>query len=227
MVEALSIDLWNTLLVSNPGGRNKRVAWFSRVSGHDKEVVRSAIAKVKAEANGEMMATGHQVYSSLAFERVFELLGMDRSPEQIAECDAVFVSTMAEFPPVIAAEDRTALGQLAKYFPLYLVSNTMFSPGTTMRSVLKSLDLDRFFQEIVFSDECGYAKPAREIFESLPGLVNREAETVCHIGDDRVADGEGATKLGYQYLFAQASSETTFAQATLKFLEADLILLEH
>lgn len=227
MIEALSIDLWNTLLVSNPLGRDKRVAWFSRVSGRDEEAVRSAMAKVKRKANNEMMATGRQVSSHLAFERVFELLGMAQDGESIAECDAIFVSTMVEFPPVIMEDDRVALARLADSLPLYLVSNTMFSPGSTMRSVLKNLQLDHFFQEIVFSDECGYAKPAREVFESLPGLVNREAETVCHIGDDRVADGEGATKLGYQYLFAQASSETTFAQATLKFLEADLILLEH
>ena len=76
-------------------------------------------------------------------------------------------------------------------FSQYVVSNN----HPDLRRVVCDLGLDRFFSDVIVSGEIGFDKPRKEIFEHALQKANHPY--ICFmIGDNPVADGEGARKAG-------------------------------
>ena len=75
------------------------------------------------------------------------------------------------------------------------------------RSVIEALRFNPLVNTIVVSEEVGYRKPQREIYElALASLASDPRETMM-VGDDPVADIEGAVMLGiYPIAFRCASA---------------------
>jgi putative hydrolase of the HAD superfamily len=74
-------------------------------------------------------------------------------------------------------------------FSQYIVSNN----HPDLRKVLSELNLSSWFRDIIVSGEIGFDKPRKEIFECA--LQRAGHPGICFmIGDNPVADGEGASK---------------------------------
>lgn len=78
-----------------------------------------------------------------------------------------------------------------------LVSNTTGETGAALRPVLRRLGLDRSLDELVFSDEQPWSKPAPEIFFEALRRVGGTPERSVHVGDGW-ADIEGARRAGFR-----------------------------
>ena len=63
------------------------------------------------------------------------------------------------------------------------------------RDKQKKLQLTRFSQIMVVSEECGVAKPHPKIFETALKLLNVAPEKTLMIGDSLTSDGQGAKNL--------------------------------
>jgi len=104
-------------------------------------------------------------------------------------------------PPTV---DPGALGALpalrACGLTLAVVSNTMRTPGATLRRVLAHYGLLEHFAHTTFSDEVGIRKPAPEIFWLTLRAVGGEAESAVHVGDDPVLDVRGARAAGMRVI---------------------------
>jgi HAD superfamily hydrolase (TIGR01509 family) len=100
-------------------------------------------------------------------------------------------------PPAV---DDSALGALEalgqRGYTLALVSNTMRTPGATLRKLLDRYRLLGCFTHTTFSDEVGVRKPDPEIFALTLRAVGGEAETAVHVGDDEILDVHGARAAG-------------------------------
>jgi putative hydrolase of the HAD superfamily len=100
-------------------------------------------------------------------------------------------------PPAV---DDSALGALEalgqRGDALALVSNTMRTPGATLRKLLDRYRLLGCFTHTTFSDEVGVRKPDPEIFALTLRAVGGEAETAVHVGDDEILDVHGARAAG-------------------------------
>ena len=104
-------------------------------------------------------------------------------------------------PPAVDHGARPALETLAgRGYTLVVVSNTMRTPGTTLRKLLDRYGLLPFFAHTTFSDEVGVRKPAPEIFALSLRAVGGDAATAVHVGDDAILDVEGARAAGMRVI---------------------------
>ncbi len=102
-----------------------------------------------------------------------------------------------QVPPAV---DDGALGALAtlseRGYTLAVVSNTMRTPGATLRKLLERYGLLGCFKHTTFSDEVGVRKPDPEIFALTLRAVGGEAAAAVHVGDDEILDVQGAHAAG-------------------------------
>lgn len=106
-----------------------------------------------------------------------------------------------QVPPTV---DDGALGALRalcdRGYRLALVSNTMRTPGATLRRVLEGYGLLGCFAHTVFSDEFGVRKPAPQIFAHALRALGAEPAAAVHVGDDPILDVEGARTAGMRVI---------------------------
>jgi putative hydrolase of the HAD superfamily len=82
---------------------------------------------------------------------------------------------------------------LKRRYRLALVSN---GSSRNQRRKLEILNIAQFFDTIVISAECGYSKPAQEIFKRALLDIQCKAESAIYIGDHPSCDIVGAASLG-------------------------------
>ena len=81
-----------------------------------------------------------------------------------------------------------------------ILSNTAFIHGDSLKKVLEHLDLADYFSFMIFSDEVKASKPNLRVFEIMFDKINDfktlEKKEILHIGDNKIADYEGAKTFG-------------------------------
>src|SRR5204863_475001 len=77
-------------------------------------------------------------------------------------------------------------------YTLAVVSNTMRTPGATLRRLLEQYGLLACFTHTVFSDETGVRKPDPAIFLGALRALGADPARAIHVGDDAILDVEGA-----------------------------------
>jgi HAD superfamily hydrolase (TIGR01509 family) len=126
----------------------------------------------------------------------------DRIPAPTLEALVVAYARPALMvPPAIDDGARGALEALrSRGLALAVVSNTMRTPGVTLRQLLAHFGLLDSFACTVFSDEVGVRKPDPEIFLCALRALGGEPETSVHVGDDRILDVQGARSAGMRVI---------------------------
>ena len=80
-------------------------------------------------------------------------------------------------------------------YHLVMVSNTLFITGGTIRSWMKTLGWDAYFERFIFSDEARVSKPDPGIFPT------GDHDIIAHIGDNPpIRMGSGAEGLGIPFV---------------------------
>ncbi|CAN8305243.1 unnamed protein product [Cochlearia groenlandica] len=67
---------------------------------------------------------------------------------------------------------------------------------TRLRKLLKDLNVIDMFDAVIVSAEVGYEKPDERIFKYALEQIGVEANRAVHVGDDEVADKDGANAIG-------------------------------
>lgn len=110
-------------------------------------------------------------------------------------------------PPAVDDGARAALERLrAQGVALALLSNTMRTPGTTLRKLLERFGLLGCFAHTTFSDEVGVRKPAAEIFALTLRALGVPPEAAVHVGDDAILDVHGARAAGMRVIQVTSAS---------------------
>ena len=81
-----------------------------------------------------------------------------------------------------------------------------------LRPLLRSLELDRYFEEIVISCEVGVPKPSAVIFSRTAEVLRLSPGEILHVGDDPIADVEGARAAGFKGVFLDRAGVTCPSQ---------------
>lgn len=101
---------------------------------------------------------------------------------------------------------REVLEFLCEKYPVYILTNGF---AETQRKKLKNAGLSSFVKGIVISEETGYRKPQKEIFDhALETARAKPFETVL-IGDSLEADVMGAVQAGWEAVFFNPEKKTT------------------
>lgn len=83
------------------------------------------------------------------------------------------------------------LEHLKDKYPLYILSNGFTE---TQYTKIKSGGLNKYFEEVFLSDEIGYHKPSKEIFQFVLNKTEIAAEHALMVGDNIATDIIGAQK---------------------------------
>lgn len=126
--------------------------------------------------------------------KTFEAAGAEVEP-----FDHFFDAVYREFAlPGIWRLEPGALGLLQDLrgagFRLGIISNF----DLRLHEILKHVGVSSLFEQIVVSSQVGADKPSPRIFEEALRRFQVEPAELLHVGDDKVADGDGAQALGMQ-----------------------------
>jgi putative hydrolase of the HAD superfamily len=119
------------------------------------------------------------------------------APALFADAVAGYIDPVLRLPPALHLGAAEAVaGLAARGIALGIVSNTGRTPGIILRKVLERHNLLHHFAAVSYSDEVGYRKPDAEIFHRTLAVLGAEARAAAHVGDNPVADVQGAQGIG-------------------------------
>ncbi|MEE2960933.1 MAG: HAD family hydrolase [Myxococcota bacterium] len=93
------------------------------------------------------------------------------------------------------------LEELGSRYTLALISN--YPCGRALRDSIKKLNLMDYFRTVVISDDVGRVKPHPIPFETMLKELDASPEESLYVGDNWLADIQGAKRLGMQAIWTQ------------------------
>jgi HAD superfamily hydrolase (TIGR01509 family) len=206
---AVTFDFWGTILHDPPSSDNRykrrRLAEFESVlTGAGVRTSRRVLDEAyehSASVLGHIWAKNRDVpvehHVRAILDRVEGRLADRLAPETLAALVDAYAHPVLTVPPAV---DEGALGAMealvTRGYTLCVVSNTMRTPGATLRKLLAHFRLLPYFSVLTFSDECGIRKPDPQIFRLTLQAARVDPEEAIHVGDDTTLDVEGAHAAG-------------------------------
>jgi putative hydrolase of the HAD superfamily len=118
-------------------------------------------------------------------------------PELSRRLNHAYVDPVLELPPRLnEGAKETLQGMRSRVQRLGLICNIGRSSGEVLRQLLRNLGVLDFFDVTVFSDEIGWRKPDKRIFQAAANQMHVAISTIVHIGDHPEADAWGAKQAG-------------------------------
>jgi putative hydrolase of the HAD superfamily len=229
MVKAVTFDFWETLVQDS--AENLRRQRRLRI-----EALHRAVRRAGCELEESLVVEAYDRSERVLTESFWS---QDRDPrieEQVrlvleiispSVCEAMpsahfeealagYIEPVLLLPPALSPGADEAVRELAaRGIALGIVSNTGRTPGIILRKILERYDLLRHFTVISYSDEVGYRKPDAEIFRrTLAGLAI-EPRHAAHVGDNPIADVQGAQGIGMRGIHFAAAGTPGAAHADL------------
>lgn len=204
-IDTVTLDLWFTLIAHDEFYDDKireyRYEGVARALGEaGYDVPRERIVSA-FESSGVILEERWATYRDLdTAEQVgilLECLGIAPEPALVASVAEPYANAVLHVEPFVADGALDALEAIRDSgLRLALISNTGRTPGQAMRKVMRKLGLLDFFEVTTFSNEAGYLKPDRRIFEQTLMRMGAEPEHAVHAGDHDVLDVKGAKSCG-------------------------------
>jgi putative hydrolase of the HAD superfamily len=234
MIKAVTFDFWETLVRDSPENlreqRALRIQALHRVlagAGSGIGEVEVAEAYDRSERVLVERFWGRHRDPSIAeqvrlvLETVSPGAARAMTPALFEEALAGYIEPVLHVPPELTPRAAEAVRELAsRGVALGIISNTGRTPGVILRRVLERHDLLRHFTAVSYSDEVGYRKPDAEIFRRTLAELGVEAGEAAHVGDNPVADVQGAQGVGMRGVHYAAAGRPGAIHADL--IVADL-----
>ncbi len=217
-----SFDLWLTLIRSNPAYKPQRTGYFFKHfnrSGKTYEEVARIFRRVDIMCNRINEKTGGNIRTEeiylLAVSEIndydfqYDDLDLGKIYDDLEEI------LLENLPFLYDAHTKETLHFLAENTDatIGLLSNTGFIKGRTLRKVLDKLEIGRFLDFQIYSDEAGISKPNPLLFAQLLHTVEKHHDNnkilpkdILHIGDNPVADIAGAKNAGMNAFLVNSNS---------------------
>ncbi len=204
----LSFDLWLTLIKSNPEFKQKRNELFKDFFEIEQsiekisEVIRNydVLCNNMNEKTGLNIDTFEIYYLILnALNVKFDEIGIEKLNQFYNEAELLFM----KFKPVLIYPNIQLLFKqiVEQEKTISILSNTAFIKGITLRKLMSHYELNNYFSFQIYSDEVGFSKPNKDIFQLVYNEIKSfkliEKKEVLHIGDNKIADYNGAINFGF------------------------------
>ncbi|MBE0643025.1 MAG: HAD family hydrolase [Bacteroidetes bacterium] len=203
MIQAITIDFWNTTVDSRNGARRRQsrnlameTAYRSVGKPFDEHAVAAAFEHSYQTFEKHWYGEQRTMGAAESLQVIWDYLGLDVSEKTHADTVRRMEDSILEGMPALLPGCSEALEALAAHAPLALISDTALSPGRVLRRVLEAHGVDRHFSAMIFSDETGVSKPHPRMFERALDAVGASPEHAVHIGDIERTDIAGAKAMG-------------------------------
>jgi len=223
-VKHYSFDLWCTLIKSNPHFKKERAMYFYQYyNSKNKSLleVESAFRKIDLMCNSINQKTGGNIGAEEMYLMVVYEINNDDSlyPDidtELLYCDMEKI--FFKYPPTTYDSDTIdALNKIRQESDasMNILSNTAFIKGSSLRTILDNLRIDKYFDFQIYSDEVNLSKPNPEIFKKMINLVfslrnnlRIDLNEIIHVGDNAVADIYGAQTAGIRAVQINTNANT-------------------
>ncbi len=200
-IRALVFDLFDTLVdlplppfvPGEPAEHAKRV--HHALTAHVEvgfETFQEGLAHVDRTLLRPAWRDGREVGTLDRFTAFAAHVGIDH-PDVPASMTEAHMGMLAEHAASVDHHPEV-MARLRTRLPTALCSN--FTHAPTARSILERARLDDHLDVVVISEEVGWRKPRPEIFRAVFEGLGCEPQDVLHVGDNLVADVQGASALG-------------------------------
>ena len=200
-IKAITFDFWNTLVIDAASGlRDHRLEAWSGVlegAGFSAERERLGLAFESSwQKFQEAWKAGEQYRHVESVLDILEELGYDVPPDVhdalVATYDIPEETELRLTEGVAEALEALKSAGLR----IGIICDVGMTPSTALRRFLERHDVLSFFDHWSFSDDVGFYKPDRRIFEhALAGLGAAPADA-AHIGDLKRTDVAGTLAMG-------------------------------
>jgi putative hydrolase of the HAD superfamily len=204
LVDAVTFDHWNTLVYEQEGHNLslKRIdAWVAHLASEGLTIERDLLHETFATTWDAFTVDWHagvQRTGADAAKHALSILDLPITDELHGELVDHFVDAgkAIDFPLTDGIEDCLRALK-ASGVKVGIICDVGFTPSTHLREHLDRRGLLQYFDGWSFSDDVGFYKPAREIFDhALETVGNPDVARVAHIGDLRRTDVAGALGMG-------------------------------
>jgi len=201
MIKAIAFDLWETL-ITNTGHvtrEHKRVRLdrIARILSTTTESLEVAYRQTWERCQELYWSVDKDVPCRTQIEHFVEALQLEVDEPTMQALEHAYATAAVEALPTVVSGAQEVLSALsARGYRLGLISNTGRTPGYALRTILGRLDLSRFFDAMVFSNEHGECKPQPSIFHALRQSLGVEFDEMLFVGDNLYADVYGAQRCG-------------------------------
>jgi HAD superfamily hydrolase (TIGR01549 family) len=211
MKRAVTFDFWDTLVVDDSDELDRRALGLPPKSEARAAAVVAAVqsvadlpeASVRAAWEDALVTFRHQWKvehrTPHIRERVAAVFGAfslhDASSEQAALVE-VLATMEVLHPPRLAPGVLDVLHELRGRVRVGIISDTIVTPGSGLRRILRDHNLAGFFDAMIFSDEVGCSKPSPKIFLEAASQLGVTPEALIHVGDRGVNDVDGPRSVG-------------------------------
>ncbi len=211
MIKAITFDLWDTIVQDDSdervraarGLRSKRqerrhLLWqaLNGIQPIDRDRVELAYDVADAAFNRVWHAQNITWTIGERLKVVMDGLGRNLPEAAFAGVIKAHDDMEIDIPPDAIEDVGQALANLANRYKLCVVSDTIVTPSTGLRALLRLHDLERYFSGFAFSDEVGHSKPHRAMFDSAASQLGVSIEEMLHVGDRDHNDVKGPQALG-------------------------------
>ena len=207
----LSFDLWLTLIKSNLEFKSKRNLLFKEYFNIDcsLEKVSQVVRYYDVLINNTNEKTGLNIDTYEIYCLILNALNVKIEEIEIEKLEDFYKETellFMQFKPNLIYPQIHILFEeiLEQGKSINILSNTGFIKGNTLRKLLNHFDFDKYFSFQLYSDETGFSKPNVKMFELVYNQIGKTKTVnkleVLHIGDNKVADYNGAINFGFSAL---------------------------
>jgi HAD superfamily hydrolase (TIGR01549 family) len=221
MLNAVTLDFWDTLFVSDSG------------PDHDHRQTHQLVAELRAcgeprdaaKIGGALLAaydwfdgvwcSEHRTPSALqTLEHVFAALGVVPPDEVLARSVRFFERLVLDLAPEVVPGVTEVLPRLASRYKLAIICDTGYAPGAVLRELLLRNDLLHLFDTMYFSNERGVSKPDVRAFHCVCGELGVRPGDAAHVGDSQRTDIVGAQAAGMRAVHFLGASDRDGADST-------------
>ncbi len=209
-IKHYSFDLWLTLIRSNPEFKKERIRHFTlnynscNKSEFEIKVIFETVDKM---CNAINQKTGGNICSDEMYLMTLHLINEGNLEMQNFELNQLKLEMeflFFKYPPIPIYESiLNELIELKKRTKatFNIASNTAFIEGKLLRKLLNNIGFAPLFEFQIYSDEIGFSKPNlafySKMYSEVELLYNQlKKNEIAHIGDNIIADIEGAQSFG-------------------------------
>jgi len=213
LIEAVTFDLWNTL-ITNRDFTELRVDHLAGVleelgASRSHWEIRDAYLSARAHARTSEESEEHRCITTMEkIDHGLVKLGVELPEHVKSTIVDRFEEAIWQDPPTLKEGVAETLKALSPQYKMAIVSDSGITPGRVIRQVLRELEILDFFASTVFSDEVGFCKPNRVMFEKALGELGAGPRKAIHVGDLLHTDIAGAKAMGMKAVWVR-EEETT------------------
>ncbi len=216
-IKAITFDIWDTIVIDKsdeekrlktglPSKREERLNSIFKLVNSYSKLDMSIIEPLYTENNKWFEKLWTEEFKTPPahdrIRRLCNMLGINPTNEEIEKTASYWQNMELDIPPQVLSDAVLVIKKLCKSYTLAIVSDAIITPGIVLRKLLKKYDILDSFMHFAFSDEVGFSKPSKEIFNFILNKLSLPAEECLHIGDRPVNDIDGAKKVGMKaFLF--------------------------